>query len=110
MTDTDTMPGTGAGTTGVGRATPSSESPPSNDFDALKALVESFTDDPGDIPDCDDIVDLTEIATRAGTTPGTVRSWRYRHPEFPQPVARLAVGPVWRWADVEPWLATRRKR
>jgi predicted DNA-binding transcriptional regulator AlpA len=90
MTDTDTMPGTGAGTPEVGRATPSSESPPSLD--------------------CDDIVDLTEIAKRAGTTPGTVRSWRYRHPEFPQPVAMLAVGPVWRWADVEPWLATRRKR
>jgi hypothetical protein len=92
MTDTDTMPGTGAGTPEVGRATPSSESPPSPD----------------------DLVDLTTIAERHGTTPGTVRSWRYRYPPgvpyFPEPVGRYGNSPVWRWADVEPWLATRRKR
>ena len=59
---------------------------------------------------CDDIVDFSEMARRKGTTPNTVRSWRNRHPDFPLPAARLAVGPVWHWEDVEPWLATRRKR
>lgn len=58
---------------------------------------------------CTDLVDLTAIAEMANTTPGTVRSWRYRHPDFPQPV-QLAVGPVWQRPDVEAWLAGRKRK
>lgn len=52
-----------------------------------------------------EIVSVTEIAQRAGTTPGTVHSWRRRHGDFPAPLAELAVGPVWSWPDVEAWIA-----
>jgi len=55
-----------------------------------------------------DIVDVTEIARRAGTTPGTVHSWRNRHPSFPAPLVVLAIGPVWIWSKVERWIASRR--
>ncbi len=51
------------------------------------------------------IVSMTEIAERAGTTPGTVRTWRGRHADFPAPLADVASGPVWAWSDVERWLA-----
>ena len=56
-----------------------------------------------------DIVDVTEIARRAGTTAGTVHSWRVRHADFPAPAAMLAIGPIWKWRDVEKWLEKRRK-
>lgn len=52
-----------------------------------------------------DLVSMTEIAQRAGTSPGTVRQWRRRHAAFPAPAYELAVGPVWRWPDVAAWLA-----
>ena len=36
-----------------------------------------------------------------------MRSWRSRYPDFPAPVAHLALGPVWAWRDIETWaLAT----
>lgn len=54
-----------------------------------------------------DLVGFTEIAKRHGTTPGTVRSWRYRHSDFPEPVAELAMGPVFSWEEVERWLSQR---
>ena len=56
-----------------------------------------------------DIVDMAAIAARAGTTPGTVRQWRVRHPDFPAPLVRLAVGPVWDWEPVHVWLARPRR-
>lgn len=56
-----------------------------------------------------DIVDVAEIANRAGTTPGTVHSWRVRHADFPAPLLTLKIGPVWEWAAVQPWLARVRK-
>lgn len=52
-----------------------------------------------------EIVSVTEIAQRHGTTPGTVHSWRRRHQDFPAPLAALATGPVWRWDEVSAWLA-----
>jgi len=55
------------------------------------------------------MVSVTEIAQRAGTTPGTVHQWRHRHDTFPAPVTVLATGPVWWWEDVERWLAIPRK-
>jgi len=32
-----------------------------------------------------------------------VHDWRYRHPEFPKPVARIGSVLVWAWPDVEAW-------
>lgn len=32
-----------------------------------------------------------------------VHDWRRRHPDFPQPIARLALGYVWAWSDVAAW-------
>ena len=52
-----------------------------------------------------DIVGITEIADRAGTSPGTVRAWRTRHRDFPEPVAALSMGPVFDWKKVSVWLA-----
>ena len=58
--------------------------------------------------DCPDPVGIHEIAERHGTTPGTIRSWRKRHADFPQPLAQLAMGPLFDWHEVKEWLKTRR--
>jgi hypothetical protein len=55
-----------------------------------------------------DLVDQTEIARRAGVKVGTVRMWRQRHPDFPEPDAVLSIGPVWVWSKVAPWVAVDR--
>jgi prophage regulatory protein len=51
---------------------------------------------------------LAEVAGLAGvsrTRAGQLAS----HPDFPEPVQRLAMGPVWLEADVTKFLATPRK-
>lgn len=57
-----------------------------------------------------ELVDVTEIAERLGTTPGTVHSWRRRHADFPAPIAALAIGPIWAWSEIERWAARPRVR
>lgn len=55
------------------------------------------------------LVDAAAIAERLGTHRQTVHLWRRRHSDFPEPVARLRIGLVWHWPDVEAWAkATRR--
>lgn len=56
-----------------------------------------------------DLVDVVEISRRAGTTPGTVHSWRRRHASFPAPLVVLAIGPIWTWAPVRDWLGVARR-
>lgn len=56
-----------------------------------------------------DLVDLTAIAERAGTTVGTVQAWRSRHADFPAPLVTLRIGPVWEWEPVSAWLAVERR-
>lgn len=56
----------------------------------------------------DDIVGVAEIARRSGRSISTVQSWRRRQATFPEPLARLAAGPVWSWSDVESWVLARR--
>ena len=56
-----------------------------------------------------DLVDMSAIADRAGTTPGMVRQWRYRHADFPAPLVALAIGPIWDWPAVRDWLARPRR-
>ena len=55
-----------------------------------------------------DIVDRAAIAARLGTTPGTVKSWEHRPVDFPSPLVRLAIGPVWEWETVEQWAKARK--
>jgi hypothetical protein len=57
----------------------------------------------------DSLLAITGIAHRAGTTVGTVQSWRHRHADFPAPMASLRIGPVWDWAPVDAWLSRERK-
>lgn len=54
-----------------------------------------------------ELVSVSEIAGRARRPISTVQSWRRRHRDFPQPVASLAAGPVWRWPNVERWISGR---
>jgi predicted DNA-binding transcriptional regulator AlpA len=51
---------------------------------------------------------LAEVASLAGVS-RTRAGQLAAHPEFPEPVDRLAMGPVWREADVQKFLATPRK-
>jgi predicted nucleic acid-binding protein len=54
-----------------------------------------------------ELVSVSEIASRARRPISTVQSWRRRHRDFPQPVASLAAGPVWRWPSVAQWISGR---
>lgn len=47
-----------------------------------------------------DVVGYAEIALRAGCSTETVKSWRKRHRDFPEPYRQLAIGPVWIWGPV----------
>lgn len=52
----------------------------------------------------DQLVGTKEIAERlGGTRTHTIHMWRSRYPDFPAPVATLAMGHVWHWPDVEKW-------
>jgi predicted DNA-binding transcriptional regulator AlpA len=51
-----------------------------------------------------DLVGATEIAHRLGMGKASVvHDWIGRHPDFPEPIARLKAGHVWAWPDVEAW-------
>jgi predicted DNA-binding transcriptional regulator AlpA len=78
---------------------------PSRDGRAVEVVA---TPSPDSRP-CEDLVDLTAIAEMLGTTYGTVRSWRYRDEDFPQPL-RVPFGPVWHRADIEAWWAGRKRK
>ena len=56
----------------------------------------------------EDLVSLYEIAELARVTPSAVANWRKRHPEFPEPVAQLRSGPVFRLTQVRSWLRKRK--
>ena len=51
---------------------------------------------------------LAEVASLAGVS-RTRAGQLAAHPDFPAPVDRLAMGPVWRESDVTKFLATPRK-
>jgi hypothetical protein len=54
--------------------------------------------------DVADLVSASEIAQRLGVKrPGVVHDWRRRHPDFPAPITRLALGYVWAWPDIAEW-------
>jgi hypothetical protein len=52
----------------------------------------------------DELVGAAEIAARLGSDrTAFVHDLRRRHPEFPEPVAKLKAALVWAWPDVEEW-------
>lgn len=52
----------------------------------------------------DDLVGAAEIAERLDWShPQNVHTIRRRHPDFPQPVAKLRRVLIWSWAEVEQW-------
>ena len=57
-----------------------------------------------------ELVSVSEIASRARRPISTIQSWRRRDRDFPQPVASLAAGPVWRWPTVRNWIDDRTSR
>lgn len=55
--------------------------------------------------DPDLLVGAPEIAERLGLArPQVVHNWRYRHLDFPAPIAQLRQGNIWYWPDVEKWI------
>jgi len=49
-----------------------------------------------------ELAGVAEVAEMLGVTKNTVLKYA-RRPEFPEPLDRLATGPVWRRVDVEAW-------
>lgn len=64
----------------------------------------------------EDLVSVSEMASRSGRPVSTIQTWRRRYASFPQPVTTLAAGPVWDWDQVAQWTLrhaagqTRRRR
>lgn len=51
----------------------------------------------------DELVGTAEIAKRLGVVRQSVHQLQRRHPDFPEPVAKLERVQVWAWPDVEAW-------
>jgi hypothetical protein len=54
--------------------------------------------DVNDLVGADEIADRLDVSARQ-----VVHTWRRRHPDFPQPVAKLRQGYIWAWPDVQAW-------
>lgn len=66
--------------------------------------------DPAELRQYLGLVGPAEIAKRAGVSRTMVNKWRERFPDFPEPIAELDMGPIWRWVDVEPWIKTQQAK
>ena len=86
------------------------------DEETARRYVDSM-DASGMLTGADELVGPREIAERAGVTRSAVSTWIRRHEAFPGPVgmigAERAIGnqgggrtPIWRWGDVQTWLAS----
>jgi predicted DNA-binding transcriptional regulator AlpA len=52
----------------------------------------------------DDLVSAAEIARRLGSDRTSyVHTLRRRHPDFPEPVAKMGSSFAWSWREVEAW-------
>jgi hypothetical protein len=67
-----------------------------------------------------DLVTAVGIAEKAGVAINTVSVWQRRHATFPKPVTapgvlypmvegRRVTLKLWRWSEVEEWIASRRR-
>ncbi len=51
-----------------------------------------------------DLIDAPGIEERTGIHPEYDDTWPAGRDRFPSPVARLEIGKVWLWSDVEAWI------
>ena len=51
-----------------------------------------------------ELVGLAEVAAMAGVSRQRVYLWMKRSKDMPQPVARLACGPIWLKDEIRKWL------
>lgn len=49
------------------------------------------------------LVTTAQVGARLEVKPGTVRSWRTRYDDFPQPAVATKVELVWNWEEVWRW-------
>lgn len=50
----------------------------------------------------EELVSVAEIAEMLDVARNSAWRWTQR-PDFPEPIARLAVGPIWQKRDIEAW-------
>ena len=50
------------------------------------------------------LVGVAEIAADQGVSGQAVSHWVTRYEDFPEPVVRLAMGPVWMLEDIHEWV------
>ena len=74
-----------------------------HDADNLSPGHETATDGPRVATE--ELVSVSEIARRSRRPISTIQSWRRRYTSFPEPLARLAAGPLWDWPAVAQWVA-----
>jgi predicted DNA-binding transcriptional regulator AlpA len=53
--------------------------------------------------EADQLVGAAEIAQRMGCAKNVVHNWERRDRTFPRPIARLVMGKLWHWPEVEAW-------
>jgi hypothetical protein len=54
-----------------------------------------------------DLVGAAEIAERLHLSHSqNVHTWRRRYSDFPEPVARLSIGLIWSWKEIQAWART----
>ena len=53
----------------------------------------------------EELVGLSEIAKLHEVARNSAWRWS-RRPDFPEPLARLASGPIWRRAEIDAWAST----
>jgi chromosome partitioning protein len=51
------------------------------------------------------LLGTAEVASLLSVSKQTLANWRARYPDFPQPMAELASGPVWDQSDIAAWAA-----
>lgn len=44
-----------------------------------------------------------EVAEYLGISKQCLTNWRNRYPDFPEPVATLKMGPIWRLHEIQAW-------
>lgn len=54
-------------------------------------------------------LDMQGVADLAGVPKNTVKVWRQRHGDFPEPVRHIGASPMFSRRDVEAWLKKPRK-
>lgn len=60
-----------------------------------------------DIFDVDDMAGIAELAELFCVTKPCVSNWTTRHKNFPKPVLKLSMGPIYSIAQVQRWIDER---